>query len=124
MTSSRIRASNLPVPDHANFEPEIAQRATQIAFHVEQFPLQKLAARQQHSLLLSPLRLHMHWLEQAYPHHLGNPRASFRSLLLICCAFRSAIMCRVSTQTAGSPAAVRPLTNHCDRGPASIPIRP
>jgi hypothetical protein len=32
--------------------------ATQITFHVEQFPLQKLAARQQHSLLLSQLRLH------------------------------------------------------------------
>ena len=50
-----------------------AQRATQIRFHVEQFPLQKFAARQQHSLLLSQLRLHMHWLEQACPHHLGNP---------------------------------------------------
>jgi hypothetical protein len=50
------------------------------------------------------------------------PRASLRSLLLICCAFKSAIMCRVSTQTTGGPAAVRPLTSHCYRVPALIPI--
>jgi hypothetical protein len=58
---------------HADPESKIAQRSTKITFDVEQFPLQKLAARQQHPLLLSHLRLHMHWLEQADPHHLGNP---------------------------------------------------
>ena len=72
-TSSRIRASNFPCTHHADLESEIAQCSTQITFDVEQFPLQELAARQQHPLLLSHLRLHMHWLEQANPHHLGNP---------------------------------------------------
>src|SRR5438874_13395080 len=32
-------------------------------------------------------------------------------------------MCRVSTQITGRSAAVKALTNHCDSGPASIPIR-
>src|SRR5271169_28828 len=59
-----------PRAHHADLESEIAQCSTQITFDVEQFPLQELAARQQHSLLLSHLRLHMHWLEQANPHHL------------------------------------------------------
>src|SRR5271168_2671485 len=33
-------------------------------------------------------------------------------------------MCRVSTHTTGSPASARLLTSHCDKGPASSPIRP
>src|SRR6516162_7206491 len=52
------------------------------------------------------------------------PRASLRSVLLICCAVSKAFMCRVSTQITGSSAVVNPLTSHCDSGPASIPIRP
>ena len=82
--------------------------------------LQELAARQQHPLLLSHLRHHMHGLEQANRIIWAIPRAPLRSLLLICCAFN----CRVSTQTTGSPAAIRPLTSHCYRAPASIPTRP
>jgi hypothetical protein len=49
------------------------------------------------------------------------PRASLRSVLLIC-AFSSACMCRVSTQTTGNSASVRALNSHCDSGPASSPI--
>src|SRR6516165_6730809 len=52
------------------------------------------------------------------------PRASLRSVLLICCAVSKAAMCRVSTQITGSSAATNALTSHCDSGPASIPIRP
>src|SRR6516165_10679399 len=52
------------------------------------------------------------------------PRASLRSVLLICCAVSKAFMCRVSTQITGSSAVINPLTSHCDSGPASIPIRP
>src|SRR5690348_9297435 len=52
------------------------------------------------------------------------PRASLRSVLLICCAVSKAFMCRVSTQITGRSAAVNALTSHCDSGPASIPIRP
>src|SRR6266849_5651328 len=50
------------------------------------------------------------------------PRASLRSVLLIC-AFSTACMCRVSTQTAGNSASARALSSHCDSGPASNPIR-
>src|SRR5580698_972085 len=49
------------------------------------------------------------------------PRASLRSVLLIC-AFSTACMCRVSTQTTGSSASARALNSHCDSGPASNPI--
>src|SRR5262245_22185639 len=49
------------------------------------------------------------------------PRASLRSVLLIC-AFSTACMCRVSTQTTGSPASARALNSHCDSGPASNPM--
>jgi len=47
------------------------------------------------------------------------PRASLRSVLLIC-AFNTARMCRVSTQITGKPASARALNSHCDSGPASI----
>ena len=50
------------------------------------------------------------------------PRASLRSVLLIC-AFSTACMCRVSTQTTGNSASPRALNSHCDSGPASSPIR-
>ena len=50
------------------------------------------------------------------------PRASLRSVLLIC-AFSTACMCRVSTQTTGNSASARALNSHCDNGPASSPIR-
>src|SRR6202050_3576471 len=50
------------------------------------------------------------------------PRASLRSVLLIC-AFSTACMCRVSTQTTGNSASARAPNSHCDSGPASNPIR-
>src|SRR5215471_6716899 len=49
------------------------------------------------------------------------PRASLRSVLLIC-AFSIACMCRVSTQITGNSAPARALNSHCDNGPASSPI--
>src|SRR3977135_3800307 len=49
------------------------------------------------------------------------PRASLRSVLLIC-AFNTACMCRVSTQITGNPASARALNSHCASGPASNPI--
>src|ERR1700732_4034428 len=50
------------------------------------------------------------------------PRASLGSVLLIC-AFSTACMCRVSTQTTGNSASARALNSHCESGPASNPIR-
>src|SRR6187399_1433252 len=50
------------------------------------------------------------------------PRASLRSVLLIC-AFNAALMCRVSTQITGRPASASALNSHCDSGPASNPVR-
>src|SRR5690348_2642346 len=47
------------------------------------------------------------------------PRASLRSVLLIC-ALSTARMCRVSTQITGKFASPSALNNHCDSGPASI----
>ena len=49
-----------------------------------------------------------------------RPRASLRSLLLIC-AFSTACMCR-STQTIGNSASAGALNSHRDSGPASNPI--
>jgi hypothetical protein len=51
-----------------------------------------------------------------------NVFATLRSVLLIC-AFSTACICRVSTQTAGNSASARALNSHCDSGPASSPIR-
>src|SRR6516164_5986194 len=45
------------------------------------------------------------------------PRASLRSVLLIC-AFSTARMCRVSTQITGKLASASALNSHCDSGPA------
>src|SRR5262249_22307374 len=50
------------------------------------------------------------------------PRASLRSVLLIC-AFNTARMCRVSTQITGESASAGALNSHCDRGPAFTPMR-
>src|ERR1019366_3116061 len=44
------------------------------------------------------------------------PRASLRSVLLIC-ALSTAFICRVSTQTTGKPASARALKSHCKSGP-------
>src|SRR5215470_12712941 len=44
------------------------------------------------------------------------PRASLRSVLLIC-AFNAARICRVSTQIAGKPASASAPNSHCDSGP-------
>src|SRR4051794_30973183 len=44
------------------------------------------------------------------------PRASLRSLLLIC-ADSGAFICRVSTQITGKPASANALYSHCDKGP-------
>ncbi len=35
----------------------------------------------------------------------------------------AALTCRVSSSTASNPASVRPAWSHCDKGPASSPIR-
>src|SRR4029453_18599115 len=43
------------------------------------------------------------------------PRASLRSVLLIC-AFSTACMCRVSTQITGNSASAKALNSHCDSG--------
>ena len=50
------------------------------------------------------------------------PRALLRSLLLIC-ADSAAFICRVSTQITGKPASANALYSHCDKGPASRPMR-
>src|SRR6266498_6008130 len=50
------------------------------------------------------------------------PRASLRSLFLIC-ADSAAFICRVSTQITGKPASANALYSHCDKGPASRPMR-
>jgi DNA helicase II / ATP-dependent DNA helicase PcrA len=47
------------------------------------------------------------------------PRASLRSVLLIC-ALSTAFICRVSTQTTGKPASARALKSHCDSGPGVV----
>src|SRR5215469_15686793 len=87
--------------DDAYFQTEIAQRAAQIRLDVQQLALKQLAAGQQYALFLGNQRLHMHWLEQADRIICAIPRASFRSVLLICCAVSKAFMCRVSTQITG-----------------------
>src|SRR6516165_5020731 len=48
------------------------------------------------------------------------PRASLRSVLLIC-AFSTARMCRVSTQITGKPASAKALYSHCDSWPSFKP---
>jgi hypothetical protein len=50
------------------------------------------------------------------------PRASLRSVFTII-AESAAFTCRVSSSTASSPAAARPARSHCDKGPASRPMR-
>jgi hypothetical protein len=56
------------------------------------------------------------------PHHLGHAARIVASVLLIC-ACNTARMCRVSTQITGKPTSARALKSHCERGPASGPIR-
>ena len=50
------------------------------------------------------------------------PSASRRSVL-IGIAFKAPFTCRVSIRTVVRPASVRCLSNHCDNGPASIPMQ-
>src|SRR6184192_1729668 len=118
MVRNQLANSSLELdrPHHANLEAEIAQRATQIVLDVEGLGLQKLPTGQQHAPLLAGQRLHMHRSVQANTHHLSMPRASLRSLLLIC-ADSAAFICRVSTQITGKPASANALYSHCDKGP-------
>src|SRR6516165_6977741 len=111
--------------DDAYFQTEIAQRDAQIGFHIQQLALKQLAA------VVSSIRCS--WATSVFtctglnrPTRIicAIPRASLRSVLLICCAVSKAFMCRVSTQITGRSAAINSLTSHCDSGPASIPIRP
>ena len=71
-TSSRTGLESARA-DHAHLEAEVPQRASQVRLDVEQLLLQQLAAGQQHPPLLAGQRLHVHRLEQADPHHLGDP---------------------------------------------------
>jgi hypothetical protein len=50
------------------------------------------------------------------------PRASLRSVFTTI-ADSAAFTCRVSSSTASKPAPLRPACSHCDKGPASSPIR-
>jgi hypothetical protein len=50
------------------------------------------------------------------------PRASFRSVFTVI-AFSAALTWRVSIRIAGSPASTSPAYSHCDKGPASSPMR-
>ena len=59
---------------------------------------------------------------QSPPHHLGHA-ARIVAVRLLICAFNAARMCRVSTQITGKPASASALNSHCDRGPASNPMR-
>src|SRR5437763_8927834 len=103
---------------HANLEAEIAQRATQIVLDVDGLGLQKLPTGQQHAALLAGHRLHMHRSVQANTHHLCNA-----ARIVVICADSAAFMCRVSTQITGKPASANALYSHCDKGPASRPMR-
>lgn len=76
---------------------EGAQRAAHVALDVHQLALDELAAGRQHPLLLDSQRLYVHRLEQAHPHHLGDPMGSLRSDLLVFCAVSKAFVRRVST---------------------------
>src|SRR6516225_8120113 len=111
--------------DDAYFQTEIAQRAAQIGFHIQQLALKQLAA------VVSSIRCS--WATSVFtctglnrPTRIicAIPRASLRSVLLICCAVSKAFICRVSTQITGRLATVNALTSHCESGPASMPIRP
>jgi hypothetical protein len=42
---------------------------------------------------------------------------------LLICADSAAFICRVSTQITGKPASANALYSHCDKGPASTPMR-
>jgi hypothetical protein len=57
-----------------------------------------------------------------HPHHLHDT-ARIVAVRLLICAFSTARMCRVSTQTIGNSASARAPNSHCDSGTASNPIR-
>ena len=50
------------------------------------------------------------------------PRASLRSVFTVI-ALSAALTWRVSIRIAGSPASTSPAYSHCDKGPASSPMR-
>jgi len=50
------------------------------------------------------------------------PRASLRSVFTTM-ADNAAFTCRVSSSTASYPAFTKPARSHCDKGPASRPMR-
>ena len=50
------------------------------------------------------------------------PRASLRSVFTTI-ADNAAFTCRVSSSTASKPALANPACSHCDKGPASRPMR-
>src|SRR5437868_710262 len=124
MVRNQLANSSLELdrPHHANLEAEIAQRATQIVLDVEGLGLQKLPTGQQHAALLAGHRLTCTGRYRPTRIICAMPRASLRSLLLIC-ADSAAFICRVSTQITGKRASANALYSHCDNGPASRPMR-
>jgi hypothetical protein len=70
---------------HAHLEPEVTQGPAQVVIDGDGLGLQQFAMGQQHSQLLTPERLHMHWTIKPCPHHLGHaPRIVAVGLVDLC----------------------------------------
>ena len=83
----------LYLPNHADLEAEVAQRAAQVVLNGDGLGLQQLAMRQQHPQFLTAQRLHMHWTVKPNPHHLRDATDGIVAVGLVDLRLQCARMC-------------------------------
>src|SRR4051812_8825422 len=112
-----------PLAHLADLQPEAAQNAADAELHIAQLALQELAPDQRRART-SWASADLQWTGRNQPMRSSwaMPRASLRSVLTII-ADSAALPCRVSSSPVPNPASLSPACSHCDRGPASSPMR-
>src|SRR6185503_8173735 len=89
---------------------------------VDQLAEQGLAGRDDGPHLLRGQGLAVHRPIPSHAKSCAMPRASRRSVFTVI-ADNAAFTCRVSSRTTSKPACVKAACSHCDKGPASSPMR-
>ena len=116
LDSFLMRASNLTVPTMPTLRPKLRRVPRRSLSMAIAFTAQQLGDGSAASAV-SDCVTSVTCTGRSSPTRIiwAMPRASLRSVLLIC-AFNTARMCRVSTQITGKPASASALNSHCDSG--------
>src|SRR4051794_29543779 len=112
----------LPFADLAHLEPEACRRPRKLSSTSRILACSCLRATSSARTCWAGADLQWTGRNQPIRSSCAMPRASLRSVLTII-AESAAFTCLVSSSTASNPALTRAVWSHCDKGPASRPMR-